>query len=384
MQVSAEIMFDPATYNRARLPVTEAETLPAWCYTSEDYYQAEVRNLFMKVWNFFGRVDRIPDAGDFFTVTYVGIPIIVARGDDGEVRAFANTCRHRGARVAEGEGNCRSFLCPYHGWTYGLDGRLLGAGGMDKTEGFRLEDNGLVPLRLETWGGFIFINFDRDAEPLLDYLGDFPEVMKSYDCDNLICTRRKIHEVDCNWKIHIENAMEDYHVPMVHKASISKKKVDHWNQPTQGNWFNMRERHDPTTRALLEEDRRHAFPHIKTLDGHAAEGTNFVCLNPSTMLGMTLDCVWYIELQPQGPGHTHIEVGSCFPRETAALPDFEDRARYYYKRWDKSIGEDNDIAAVQQAGLMSPFHRPGRMSYLEPLIPQMAAWWVDRTVGSAS
>ncbi|MCP4329802.1 MAG: Rieske 2Fe-2S domain-containing protein [Alphaproteobacteria bacterium] len=292
MQVSPEIMFDPATYAKSRLPVTEAETLPAWCYTSEDYHRAEIKNLFMKVWNFFGRVDRIPEPGDFFTVTFVGVPIIIVRGKDGRVRALANTCRHRGAMVMSGEGNCRSFVCPYHGWSYDLDGRLKGAGGMDQTEDFRLEDNGLIELRLETWGGFIFVNFDHDAGPLLDYLGDFPETMASYGCENLVCTRRKIHEVDCNWKIHIENAMEDYHIPMVHKASISAKKIEHWNEPAKGNWFNMRERHDRTTRALLEEDRAHELPHIKSLEGHAAEGTNFVCLNPSTMLGMTLDLVF--------------------------------------------------------------------------------------------
>ena len=94
---------------------------------------------------------------------------------------------------------------------------------MDDTVGFKLANYGLIPVRLEIWGGFIFVNFDDEAEGLLDYLGDAPEVLKSYNCADLVCARIKTHEVDCNWKIHIENAMEDYHLPNVHGVSIGKK-----------------------------------------------------------------------------------------------------------------------------------------------------------------
>ena len=380
---ATERMFDPELYENLRLPATEAETLPPWCYSSREWYQAEVERLHMKVWNFLGRTDRIPNRGDYFTTEYAGIPLIIVRGEDDQVRAFSNSCRHRGARVVDGEGNCNAFTCPYHGWTYLLDGTLRNARDMEDTVGFKLGDYGLIPVRLETWGGFIFVNFDEEAGGLLDYLDDAPEVLNSYNCDDLICTRIKTHEVECNWKIHIENAMEDYHVPNVHGVSIGNKAVDHFPVESKGNWFNMRERHDEYTRALLQEDREHMFPRIKTLEGHAAEGTNFVCLNPSTMLGMTLDCVWYIQLIPFGPNQTHVEVGSCFPKETTELPDFEERVQYYYKRWDKSIGEDNEIAAVQQIGVSSPLARRGRMSREEYLIPKLGLWWVSHVLGDA-
>lgn len=376
---SADIL-DRSAYLSVMKPVEEAETLPPWCYTSEEYYKLEVENLFMKVWNFFGHVDQIAKPGDYMAVDYVGIPLILVHGMDGKIRAFANTCRHRGARVASGEGNCRNFICPYHGWSYDLDGRLKACAGMERTEGFDRAQYGLTPLRVETCGCFLFVNFDAAAMPLAEYLGDFAEVMAAYDLENLVLARRHVHDVACNWKIHIENAMEDYHVPMVHRGSISSKKVDHFSVPTTGAWFNMRERHDNHTRALLAEDMAQELPHIRTLAGHAAEGTNFVCLNPSTMLGMTLDCVWYIELQPQGPHRTRVVVGSTFPKETVARPDFAERAKFYYKRWDKSIGEDNVIAEVQQAGLRSPFAKRGRLSYLEPLIPRLGQWWVEHTL----
>ena len=373
---SAESIFDPALYDKVRLPLEEAETLPPWCYTSEAFYRAEVEHMFMKVWNLLGRADRIPNPGDFFTIKYVGIPIIFVRGEDGEVHAYSNSCRHRGTRLAVGEGNCKSFVCPYHGWAYGLDGSLRAAPGMDETAGFDFADYGLVPLRLETWGGFLFVNFDGEAPPLLDYLGNLPVEMASYGLQDLVLTNHWSYDVACNWKLHIENAMEDYHVPWVHSTSLDLKDVEFWNVPTEGNWFDMRERHEGT-RALLEEDAHHGFPRISTLQDHADEGTNFVCVAPSTCLALTTDCFWYVELHPQGPGSTTVSVGTCFPKETVARPDFDEKVQYYYKRWRKSVGEDNNISTIQQEGLASPFVTPGRLSRLEPLVRDLGEWWID-------
>jgi choline monooxygenase len=381
--MNPSIMFDRAQYAEVFKPVEQAETLPAWCYTSEEYYRAEVENMFMKTWNFFGHVDQVSKPGDYITVNFVGVPILIVRGRDRTIRAFANNCRHRGAPVAKGKGNRHLFTCPYHSWSYDLTGRLRGCPGMEQTENFDKSKNGLVPLRLEVFGCFMFINLDGQAEPLTDFLGDFPEVMGSYGLENLKLSRLVTHEVACNWKVHIENAMEEYHLPTVHKATLDPKQMEHSAAPTSGNWFDIREHHDENTRALLPEDLEHALPHIAGLEGRATGGPNYVCLNPSTMLGMTLDCVWYLELQHDGPHHTRVLAGSCFPSETVARPDFEEKVQYYYKRWDTTLGEDNDIAAHQQTGLYSPFAKPGRLSHLEPLVPELARWWIERTIPAA-
>jgi phenylpropionate dioxygenase-like ring-hydroxylating dioxygenase large terminal subunit len=373
-------MYDRASFANVFKPVEQAESLPPSCYASPEFFDLEVKNLFMSVWNFFGHVDQVPNAGDYITVEYVGVPLIIVRGNDGTIRAFANSCRHRGTPVADGEGNCRAFTCPYHGWVYDLDGGLHSCHGMEKTVGFDMAANGLIPLRLEVFGCFMFVNFDDAAEPLIDYLGDFPEIMGSYDLENLRLVRRLVHEVPCNWKVHIENAMEEYHLPMVHKATLNPKEMEHSAAPTSENWLDIREHHDNHTRSLLIEDLAHELPHIPTLEGRAAGGTNYVCLNPSTMLGMTLDSVWYLELQPQGPNHTRVVHGACFPSETVARADFEDKVPYYYKRWDTALGEDNTIAALQQRGLGSPFARPGRFSHLEPLVPELAQWWINHII----
>ena len=373
-------MYDRASFANVFKPVEQAESLPPWCYTSQEFFDLEVKNLFMRVWNFFGHVDQVANAGDYITVDYVGIQLIIVRGNDGTIRAFANSCRHRGTPVADGTGNCRAFTCPYHGWVYNLDGSLHSCPGMEKTAHFDQGANGLILLRLEIFGCFMFINFDGTAEPLGDYLGNFPEIMGSYGLENLRLVRRLEHEVPCNWKVHIENAMEEYHLPMVHRATLNPKEMEHSAVPTSENWLDIREHHDNHTRSLLIEDLAHELPHIPTLEGRAAGGTNYVCLNPSTMLGMTLDSIWYLELQPQGPNHTKVVHGACFPSKTVARDDFVEKVPFYYKRWDTTLDEDNEIAGRQQRGLGSPFARPGRFSHLEPLVPELAQWWIKHII----
>jgi choline monooxygenase len=377
---TAATVFDPAAYANVRLPIMRAETLPPWAYTSEEFYRREVERIFLKEWNFLGRVDRIPKPGDYFTVNFVGVPLIIARDKDGSVHAFANSCQHRGAEIAVGEGNCRVFTCPYHGWTYDLNGKLRGAPGMEETKDFDKAKVSLREVRLETWGGFIFVNFDKNAPDLPSFLGALPEEFASYDCANMTTTTLWHYDMACNWKLFFENAMEEYHVPMVHNKSISKLQFSHGLIEARGNWECIREVHEGT-RALLEEDRQHTLPQIKTLKGHAAAGTHYVGIYPSTTFAMTKDCMWWLELHPQGPLRTKAVLGACFPKETVALPDFAERLQYYHKRWKKSTQEDVDISEVQQRGVSSPLARPGRFSHLEPFVHLFANWILDRVLG---
>ena len=116
-------MFDPRHYAAVRKPLLEAETLPPWCYTSAAFYAREVERIWKKVWNFLGSAEHIPHAGDYCTLTFAGVPLIVLRDRKGELRAFVNSCRHRGSALLQGEGNCQSIVCPYHSWTDELNGK---------------------------------------------------------------------------------------------------------------------------------------------------------------------------------------------------------------------------------------------------------------------
>ncbi len=371
-------LFDPQTYAGVFQPLERAATLPPACYSSEAFYRREVSRIFMKVWNFIGRVDRIPKAGDYFTFDFVGVPVVVVRDDAGVVRAYANSCRHRGAIVAVGEGNCRAFKCPYHSWVFGLDGALLAAPEIQRTEGFDHSEYGLVPIRLEPWGGFMWMNFDPAAAPLSAFLGDLPEKLASYKFDGMVCTRRKEYVLDCNWKVYVENAMEAYHVATVHRSTLQKQKgTMAAQQPTQGEWIALWKEHEGS-RALLPGDT--GFPRIESLQDQAARGSWYPLIYPSTMFGATIDCMWWLEMHPISATQTRLIVGSCFPQKTVDRADFEEVVERYYKRWDISIPEDNDISALQQRGLASPLALAGRLTYLEPLVHDFDKWVVSRVL----
>ncbi|MBU2089437.1 MAG: aromatic ring-hydroxylating dioxygenase subunit alpha [Alphaproteobacteria bacterium] len=374
-------LFDPALYAAVRLPLAEAETLPAWCYTSERFYQREVERIFMKVWNFIGRADRIPNPGDYFTLEFTGIPLIIVRGDDGKVRAFANSCRHRGALVVLGEGKCRAFKCPYHSWAYALDGSLLSAPSMEKTANFDMAEYGLTPVRLESWGGFIFINFDRDAPDLLTYLGDFPQRVTPYNFDDMVCVRRTEYTIDCNWKIYVENAKEAYHIGTVHRNTINRyasaKSAGYTVQQTEGNYCSTFSMHEGSM-ALLKGDA--GFPVISTLMGDMRGGTTAPLIYPSTYLACTIDCAWYLEIHPLGPKRMKLIHGALFPKDNLARQDFEESVRNYYRRWDITTEEDNVACGLQQRGLNSPFALPGRFSHREPLVRDIDNWVLDQVL----
>ena len=375
---SDDDIFNPANYLAVRRPLLEAETMPPWCYTSRAFYEREVERIFRREWNFIGRADRIPNHGDYFTGEFAGVPLVVVRGRDGAVRAFSNVCRHRGARIMSGEGNAKSFRCPYHSWSYRLDGRLERAPEMHDTRDFNPSDYGLKPVRLQIWAGFMFINFDPDAVDLMTFLGDLPELTSPYRFEAMTCVRRREYDLACNWKIYVENAMEAYHVPSVHMQTISRQKRENNPPiPSAGGYCGIFTRHEGS-RAILPGEP--GFPYIPTLTGLSAQGTYYVLIYPSTMFGCTLDCMWWLELHPRGPGETRLTVGSCFPDKTIARDDFDTLIGSYYRRWETSMMEDNVISEQQQEGIRSPLASPGRLSYLEPLVHTIGNWVLDRVL----
>jgi len=371
-------LFDPQHYRCVRQTSLEAEALPPWCYTAQEFYDREVERIFHKEWNFIGRADEVARPGDYMVHDLVGESVIVLRDGAGMLRAFANTCRHRGTRLLDGAGNCRSIACPYHAWVYALDGRLISSIGMEETIGFDPLAYGLTPLRLEDWAGFVFVNFDADADTLASYLGDLPMRFAAYNLADMVCVRRKEYDLACNWKLYVENAMEDYHTPTVHRKSIGLQKTL-LEAGGVGAWDAI---FMPSARtiAVLSEDLASAFPPISGLSGKPADGTFFTVIYPSTFFATTQDCMWWLQEFPLGPSRTKVSVGSCFPRETVARPDFAEKVEKYYRRWDKSLPEDNAISERQQAGLASSFARPGRLSVHEPAVHSIANWVLDRVL----
>ncbi len=377
MATAPASLFDPSHYAHVRRPALDASHLPAWCYSSQEWYDREVQRIFLKEWNFIGRADQLQNPGDYLTLEFVGVDVIVVRDKANQLRAFANTCTHRGTRLLTGEGNCGKVIkCPYHSWVFSLEGDLLATPGMEQTPNFERGPWPLTPIKLETWQGFLFLNFDPMSESLAEYLGDLTEQLASYNYSEMVCVRRKEYELACNWKVYIENAMEDYHTPTVHKTSVGNQKLIYVE--TRGQW-EVGHLVSEKSVAILPGEKA-VFPHIPELKGLAHGGTNFVLLYPSTMWGCAPDCMWWLELHPMGPARSKLIVGSCFPRSTIARPDFEQEVQKYYFRWDKSIPEDNHISEEQQRGLSSPYCRTSRVSTHEILVNTIANWVLDRTL----
>jgi len=373
-------ILEPSHYAKARLPLEHAETLPTWCYTSSEFYDKEVEEIFRKSWNFVGRAEEIPSAGDYITVEVSGESIIIARDRAGVLHAFANTCRHRGTRLLDGRGKCRVFSCPYHSWSFSLSGELIGAPGMEGIAGFNKADYSLFSVRLETWDGFMFVNLNPAATSLLDHLGNAVDVFSSYKFEDMIVVRKMDFDLACNWKIYIENAMEDYHTATVHRVSIGKQACT--REHSVGDWDAI---HMTLAKsiAVLPDDST-PFPHIPTLKGKAAEGTYFSIVYPNWFFAATQDCMWWLHVQPRGVDRSLVTHGAAFPRRTTERADFNEVIHKYFKRWDKSIREDNEIAVLQHVGLKSSFSRPGRLSLNEPVVHSIAQWILDRAVGAAA
>jgi choline monooxygenase len=357
-------------------PLLEASGLPARCYIGEDFFRAEIDHIHRRNWLFAGRVEELASPGDYRAIETVGGPVILLRDRDGTLRAFANCCRHRGSLLLEGSGNIRAISCPYHAWSYRLDGSLIGAPDMDRTIGFDKAEQGLAPVRLETWQGFIFLNFAEDAPDLLTHLGNLPDMLGSYRFDEMVCTWRQEIDCRCNWKLLVENALESYHTGLVHARTVGAQTSI--TPATTGEWVTLQVLSATSVAVLTDAP---PFPTIEGLAEAAKRGTYFTMILPTTQFACAQDSMWWLAMRPVAPDRTVLSLGGCFPMTTVALPDFSDKAAPYYERWARVAAEDVGILEKQQRGLGSALYRPGRLSWRDDLVHAVHEWVMARVPG---
>jgi phenylpropionate dioxygenase-like ring-hydroxylating dioxygenase large terminal subunit len=202
--------------------VAAPRTLPWSWYSDPEVLRREQERIFRRSWQYVGHAGQVEDVGDRVAAWAGDVPVLVVRDEEG-IRAFVNVCRHRGSLLAEGPGKGKTIQCPYHAWTYELDGSLRAAPRSEREEGFEAEGLSLVPMRLETWGPFLFVNPDADAPPLAETLGPVPDFVP---VDGLVFHSRDEYELAANWKIGCENYLECYHCPVAHKGFSAAYDVD--------------------------------------------------------------------------------------------------------------------------------------------------------------
>src|ERR1700692_4960717 len=218
-----------ASYDDAA-PLTEASTIPAPWYIDPRIAELERQTVFSRTWQVMGRVDQVENPGQFVTATVAGEPLVAVRGHDGVLRAFYNVCRHHAAAVVTEPCGVASILhCPYHGWNYGLDGALKGMPEFDGVRNFERKDNGLVPVRVETWEKFVFVNLDVDAAPLTEFLSGLVKRAVPLGLTKLHYFASQTYDINCNWKVFVDNYLDGgYHVPHLHKGLNSVLDYTHY------------------------------------------------------------------------------------------------------------------------------------------------------------
>jgi len=194
------------------------QTLPYSWYTDPDVLRREQERIFRSAWQYVGHSGELPEPGTFVSARAGRTPVVLTRARDGELRAFLNVCRHRGFPLAEGSGKRETLQCPYHAWTYGLDGALRAAPRSDELTDFPKSELGLCQVAVDSWGPFLFVNTGPDPEPLAEALGSMPAQVAELglDVDELVFYTRWQAELDANWKIVCENFLECYHCSVAH------------------------------------------------------------------------------------------------------------------------------------------------------------------------
>ena len=353
-------------------------SLPPACYVEPEITSLEVEHIFRQGWIGVGRSDQVRNAGDYRTLDIAGQSIILLRDRDAELRALANSCRHRAARLMDGAGNCRGIRCPFHSWAYRLDGSLVAAPHMEAAEGFDRADYGLISYRAEERLGFVFICLNRDAPDLDEVLGDFAPLHAPWPMETLVTTRRRELVVDCNWKAFIEVFNEYYHLPFVHPDSID----DVYDPPDPGDdvagAYASQFGATTGTGGLLQTEQASALPPMPGLTGREAAGVRYTWVFPNMTFAAGTDALWVYEAYPIGPNQCHVVQTACFPPETLSAPGADAKLAAYHSRLDAALAEDIPALENQHKGLAHPDARQGRFQpLLEPNVASFARWYAN-------
>ncbi len=329
------------------------EPLPSRWYTDADLFARERERLFEHSWLYAGHTGQLAEPGSYFTLRVGDVPLVVVRDREGDLRAFVNVCRHRGSEVMAGSGSCTTLQCPYHAWTYGLDGGLRAAPRSEADPDFDREALGLRAAQVDTWGPFIFVNADVDAGPLADTLGPLPEIVErgGVEVGGLDFHSRGSYSLETNWKIAVENYLECYHCAVAHPSFTELIDV----APDS---YRL-ERH-PTFAS-----------HYAPLRDGSAEG-QFHLIWPATKVN-----IW--------PGHANLSIGRLVPVEAGTTHGFLD---YFFApgvdaAWlegffelDNQVGaEDRELVESVQRGMRSGAFEHGRLMLpSEELIGDFQHW----------
>ena len=350
-------------------------TLPARVYTDAAWFATEMERIFAGMWLCACRIDQLPSRGAFITRDVAGASVVVIGDGQGGARAFHNVCRHRGTRLCAVESGALagSIQCPYHGWTYDLHGRLIGAPQMDEVDGFVRDDYPLHPVACATWDGHVFINLAATPGTLDDHLAELPARFAPWRMGELRMVRRQEYDVRANWKLIVQNYNECLHCPVIHPLlNRMHHYLDASNVPSTDTYCGgaMGFRDGVETLSVDGRRRRAVLPGLGP-DERAI--VNYFAIYPNLLLTLHPDYMLTITIWPQAPDRTRLIGEWHFHPDEIARPGFvfEDAIEF----WDVTNREDWAISERSQQGIASRGYTPGPYSNREQQL-----WEFDRFI----
>ena len=343
------------------VPFEQARAMPPEVYHSEVFADAEIEKIFKKDWFCVGRATSLAKVGDYVTCELAEQPIVVLRDRDEALRAFSNVCRHRMSTLLHGRGTATSIVCPYHAWTYNLDGSLRGAPAMEGNSAFCKDQYALPEVACQEWLGWVFISLNPDAEPVATQLREVEELVAGYDMTNYTETFSEEHVWDTNWKVLAENFMESYHLPVCHAGTIGGlSRLDEMICPPGRKAFNYH--------TILKDDSLRiamAHPSNKRLKGDERRMTFLLAIYPSLLITLTPGYFWYLSLHPKGPSQVQIRFGGGMSDDYAQDAEAQQNLVDLKTLLDDVNVEDRGCTEKVYRGLCADGAEPGHLSHLE-------------------
>ncbi|MDY7105606.1 MAG: aromatic ring-hydroxylating dioxygenase subunit alpha [Actinomycetota bacterium] len=359
--------------------VTDARCLPRECYVSDSFFEFERAAVFERSWLGLGRVEQIPEPGDYFTLTVCDEPLLVVRDKAGEVRVLSNVCPHRHHLIAEGDGHTdRNFRCPLHAWSFDHTGELVHATGMNHTD-FDRSQFCLPSLSVEIWNGFIFAHHQPDPPPLAPTLAKVDAEAEPYGLADLV-TSPPIDSgpFPWNWKTMFENGIEPFHTHFLHKGQHDFAPFAEfvpWDDddgavlhPTR--FKQMDQSFNPLWKGLLEP--------LPGLDERRRTQVMFIAAMPTLYFGLMPDHVFWMLILPEGPGRVRLRNGILHHPSARELPNFEARMQWIIDGLLMLFDEDATANTSVQVGRRSRYARPGPYAAEEVTLPQVNRWLARR------
>ena len=359
------------------VPFEQARAMPPSVYTSPDFLKLEISEIFSKEWVCLGRADALKNRGDYITAEIASQPVFVMRGEDGKISAMSNVCLHRMSTLLEGCGNKRSIVCPYHAWTYNLDGTLRAAPAMKANEGFARDAYRLPQLRCEEWLGWIMVTLNPQAPSVHSQLYEVQNLIGDYGMEHYVESFREAHVWDTNWKILAENFMESYHLPVCHAGTIGGfSKLDEMVCPPGLPAFNYH--------TILKDDRlKIALAHESNtrLQGDRRRMTYLLAIYPSLLITLTPGYFWYLSLHPNGVGKVNIIFGGGMSPDFAGSADSQSHFKQLKTLLDEVNVEDRGCTEKVFRGASAQAAMAGHLSHLERPNFDFAQWIASRVGG---